>query len=593
MVVTSGDSSGWVSGHVDDRVGELRQVAVALGGDGDNAAGAPLHLFDVGHHLVVGVIVRRHHHHRHAAVDQGNRPVLHLRGRQALGVDVADLLQLERALQGHRVVDAAAQVEPVVALDVALGEVADGIRHGQDALDLGRDRVELTEQIGGALGGQVAAAAHVDRQQRQHGHLAGERLGAGHADLRADVQVHAGVGVARDGGPHHVDDAEGGGALELQLAQGGHRVGGLARLAEHDAERVALDDRIAVTQLAGVLHLGRYARQFLEQVLADQAGVPGGAAAGQDHALKAGQFAFAVRQSAQHHLALGRVDAPAQRVAQRSRLLVDLLAHVVTVAVELDLLQPHLQGADALAERDVVDGGGAQAVAGQQRDLVVVQVDHLAGVLDHRGAVGGHHVLAVADADQHRAAAARGDELVGMVAAQHQQAEGAAHVAKGAPYGRQQVARLAVAAVVVEVPDELRERLRVGLAGRLDALLGEEGANRAVVLDDAVVHHGDGAAGVEVGMGVAFRGGAVGRPAGVRDAGGAGGAVHCHGARQVVHLAHRAIPVQHAVAVEGRYSRRVIAPVLQAPQPGDQQFRRRTRPHVSHDPAHKFPPPQC
>ena len=110
---------------------------------------------------------------------------------------------------------------------------------------------------------------------------------------------------------------------------------------------------------------------------------------------------------------------------------------------------------------------------------------------------------------QERAAAARGDELVGIVAAQHQQAEGAAYVVQGAPHGREQVARLAVAAVVVEESDELREGLGVGVAGRIDALLGEEAADRPVVLDDAVVHHDDGAARIEVGMGVALRGGAV------------------------------------------------------------------------------------
>ena len=65
---------------------------------------------------------------------------------------------------------------------------------------------------------------------------------------------------------------------------------------------------------------------------------------------------------------------------------------------------------------------------------------------------------------QERAAAARGDELVGVVAAQHQQAEGAAYVVQGAPHGREQVARLAVAAVVVEESDELREGLGVGVA---------------------------------------------------------------------------------------------------------------------------------
>ena len=48
-------------------------------------------------------------------VDERDRPVLHLAGRIALGVDVGDLLQLQRAFERDRVVDAAAEVEEVAA----------------------------------------------------------------------------------------------------------------------------------------------------------------------------------------------------------------------------------------------------------------------------------------------------------------------------------------------------------------------------------------------------------------------------------------------------------------------------------------------
>ena len=49
--------------------------------------------------------------------------MLHLAGRIALGVDVADLLELERALQRDGVVDAAAQEEEIAIVVKALGQV--------------------------------------------------------------------------------------------------------------------------------------------------------------------------------------------------------------------------------------------------------------------------------------------------------------------------------------------------------------------------------------------------------------------------------------------------------------------------------------
>ena len=49
--------------------------------------------------------------------------MLHLAGRIALGVDVGDLLQLQRAFERDRIVDAAPEVEEVAALVEALGDL--------------------------------------------------------------------------------------------------------------------------------------------------------------------------------------------------------------------------------------------------------------------------------------------------------------------------------------------------------------------------------------------------------------------------------------------------------------------------------------
>ena len=82
----------------------------------DDRAAARLGLLDVADHLLEHVIVRRDRDHRHLLVDQRDRPVLHLAGRIALGVDVGDLLQLQRALERDRIVDPAPQIEEVAAL---------------------------------------------------------------------------------------------------------------------------------------------------------------------------------------------------------------------------------------------------------------------------------------------------------------------------------------------------------------------------------------------------------------------------------------------------------------------------------------------
>ena len=66
--------------------------------------------------------------------------------------------------------------------------------------------------------------------------------------------------------------------------------------------------------------------------------------------------------------------------------------------------------------------------------------------------------------------------------------------------------------------DQVREHLGVGVGDQLDAGGGEPGAERGGVVDDAVVHDGDRARGVDVRVGVGVVGRAVGGPAGVPDA---------------------------------------------------------------------------
>ena len=55
-----------------------------------------------------GAVLGHDDHHGHFFVDERDGTVLHLAGRVAFGVDVGDLLELERALHGNRVGEAAA-----------------------------------------------------------------------------------------------------------------------------------------------------------------------------------------------------------------------------------------------------------------------------------------------------------------------------------------------------------------------------------------------------------------------------------------------------------------------------------------------------
>ena len=105
-----------------DRVlDEVLDLFVAFDGDGDDSAAAGGDLLNVAEGFFVledaaGVVrvLGGDADYGEGFVDEGVGAVLHLAGGVAFGVDVADLLELERAFEGDGVVDAAAEEEEVV-----------------------------------------------------------------------------------------------------------------------------------------------------------------------------------------------------------------------------------------------------------------------------------------------------------------------------------------------------------------------------------------------------------------------------------------------------------------------------------------------
>mmetsp|Transcript_111053 Transcript_111053/g.314294 ORF Transcript_111053/g.314294 Transcript_111053/m.314294 type:complete len:442 (+) Transcript_111053:119-1444(+) len=265
-------------------------------------------LLDVGPDLVVGgVRPRGDEHHRHELVDEGDGPVLHLRRRVALGVDVRELLHLHRALEGHREVEAASEEdevgrEHVLAADVPEHALPDlerpplrlllaerqrlPVEHGQDVVrelhQLLHDHLPLRAHEG------AARVAQVDGEQHQGQHGGGEGLRGGDAQLLAGHDVYRRVALAGEGGAVLVDEGQRQDLAAVRRALQGpqalDRVGGLARVRDDDEGVARAQEGQPVPELRRVLHLHRYPGDVLDEVLRQQGRVPR-AAATDDHDL--------------------------------------------------------------------------------------------------------------------------------------------------------------------------------------------------------------------------------------------------------------------------------------------------------------------
>ena len=86
-------------------------------------------------------------------------PVLHLAGGIALGVDVRNLLQLERALERDGVVGAAPEEKEVAHVLVLAGQCLQVAALFERLAHLVRDVHQLAHQLGGRHASQSAVAS--------------------------------------------------------------------------------------------------------------------------------------------------------------------------------------------------------------------------------------------------------------------------------------------------------------------------------------------------------------------------------------------------------------------------------------------------
>ncbi len=159
--------------------------------------------------------------------------------------------------------------------------------------------------------------------------------------------------------------------LALSLAKGREGVDRLAALADDEDEGVLVEGRIAIAELARDLHLRGDAGEMLDEVFADHGRVRGRPATAEDDALDIAQFAGGEAETAEHGGGLVVVEAPAEGVLDRSRLLEDLLEHVMGELPFLRLLGGEVDLAHLVGGLVPVDVLHREIVLGERHEVPV------------------------------------------------------------------------------------------------------------------------------------------------------------------------------------------------------------------------------
>ena len=159
-------------------IGNLRDAVILFAGDGNDRAFPRFDFFQVAHDLVEDRATRHQEDRRRVLIHQRDRAVLHLAGGVALGVDVGDLLELERPLERGREVVPSAQIQEVGGVLVLLGDPLDLRGALQRRLDVRRQRLQRLGDLAPPHHGQITLARELQREERQRDLAVLRALGA-------------------------------------------------------------------------------------------------------------------------------------------------------------------------------------------------------------------------------------------------------------------------------------------------------------------------------------------------------------------------------------------------------------------------------
>ena len=222
--------------------------------------------------------------------------------------------------------------------------------------------------------------------------------------------------------------------------------------------------------------------------------------------------------------------AARQRVTHHARLFVDLLQHEVWIATlfrRVDVpVHMRVRGLDFTAAR--VKAGYALGL--QHRKLPVFKHDHVARGVNDRYEVRRHVASRIGMAQHNGRILSRSHDLAGFVLAHDRNAIGAHQLPRGLHHCCKEVSLIALL-------DQMRCHLRVRVRREHVALLLQRIAQLLVVLDDAIVHHGDFLCAAEMRVRVALRRRAMRGPSGMADAAGPLTVFGSNGRHKLGHLA--------------------------------------------------------
>ena len=177
-------------GQSDDVISKLLNLIVSLGDKGCDTSASCAYLLYIIDDFFVKAVACGDYKDRHLGVDEGDRPVLHLGCRIALGMDIGDFFQLQGTFQCNRIIVTTAQIEAVLGIGEDGGQTFYLLVGLQGLLHLLGNQCQFLHHLLVLLTRDAAAlVGNTKGQHRKNGYLTCKGFGGSNTDLWPYVDI--------------------------------------------------------------------------------------------------------------------------------------------------------------------------------------------------------------------------------------------------------------------------------------------------------------------------------------------------------------------------------------------------------------------
>src|SRR5690606_29637951 len=240
-------------------------------------------------------------------------------------------------------------------------------------------------------------------EQLQYGELCRECLRAGDTNFRTGMGVNAGIRDTRNGGAHHIDNTEDGRTFTFGIFQSHESICRFSTLRQGDDHIVCVYNRIAVPKLRSVFDFDIQPAQFLDNIFPDEGRMPAGTTGQHDDTARGLELIRDLIEATEGDAVVLHIQAPTQGILYRCRLVIDLFEHKMFISPLFYCRKLQVQLLDEWCKPFVPEVFQYQLFGAYDRQFVIIDINHLFGIAQHRRSIRTEEMFALSDADDQRA----------------------------------------------------------------------------------------------------------------------------------------------------------------------------------------------